>query len=108
MTVSSFEKRGRSTMSSSPTGNEISSELKIGVRAQVQGKVGVIRFVGTTHFQTGKWIGIELDDAQGKNSGVVQGKRYFDCKTNHGMFVRPSQVKVHQVKDDDTRKRKNI
>ncbi|KAG1147474.1 hypothetical protein G6F37_004057 [Rhizopus arrhizus] len=74
--------------------NDISAELKVGARAQTQGKVGTIRFVGTTSFQTGKWVGIELDEPQGKNSGVVQGKRYFDCRLNHGVFVRPSQVKV--------------
>ncbi|KAI8366905.1 CAP Gly-rich domain-containing protein, partial [Blakeslea trispora] len=69
-------------------------DLKAGQRVLVQGKTGVIRFVGTTSFQTGKWVGIELDEPQGKNSGVVQGKRYFDCRANHGVFVRPSQVKL--------------
>jgi dynactin 1 len=83
-----------SSPSSTNTNHDISSELKAGVRAQVQGKIGTIRFVGITSFQTGKWVGIELDDPHGKNSGVVQGKRYFECKTNHGVFVRPSQVKV--------------
>lgn len=80
---------------------EISSELKVGARAQVQGKIGLIRFVGTTSFQTGKWVGIELDEPQGKNSGVVQGKRYFECRTNHGVFVRPSQVKVLSEEGED-------
>lgn len=70
------------------------TELKAGVRVQVQGKTGTIRYAGTTSFQTGKWIGIELDEPTGKNSGVVQGKRYFDCRLNHGVFVRPSQVRV--------------
>lgn len=89
---------GTSSRNSSANSNNnmeaISSELKVGARAQVQGKVGLIQFVGTTSFQTGKWVGIELDDPQGKNSGVVQGKRYFECRANHGVFVRPSQVKV--------------
>ncbi|KAI8375955.1 CAP Gly-rich domain-containing protein [Radiomyces spectabilis] len=85
--------RRQSTAGSSYNGSELSSELKVGARVQVQGKSGTIRYAGTTSFQTGKWIGIELDDAQGKNSGVVQGKRYFDCKANHGVFVRPSQVR---------------
>jgi dynactin 1 len=83
-----------SSPSSTSNVEAISSELEVNARAQVQGKIGTIRFVGTTSFQTGKWVGIELDDPQGKNSGVVQGKRYFECKTNHGVFVRPSQVKV--------------
>ncbi|KAI8647404.1 CAP Gly-rich domain-containing protein, partial [Parasitella parasitica] len=55
---------------------------------------GTIRYVGTTSFQTGKWVGVELDEPLGKNSGVVQGKRYFDCKNNHGVFTRPANVKV--------------
>jgi dynactin 1 len=70
------------------------SELTVDARVEVQGKPGTVKFVGTTSFQTGKWVGIELDTPNGKNSGVVQGKRYFECRTNHGVFVRPSQVKA--------------
>ena len=105
--MSGFDpQRRRSIMSSSrnsspsSVNHDISSELKTGARAQVQGKIGTIKFVGTTSFQTGKWVGIELDEAQGKNSGVVQGKRYFECKTNHGVFVRPSQVKILAEQDE--------
>ncbi|ORZ19319.1 dynein associated protein-domain-containing protein [Absidia repens] len=85
-----------SSRNSSPHENstDLSSDLRPGTRIEVQNKIGTIRYVGTTSFQTGKWIGIELDDPLGKNSGVVQGKRYFDCRTNHGVFVRPSQVKI--------------
>lgn len=97
---------GTSSRNSSPSNNgsvdAISSELKVGARAQVQGKIGQIRFVGTTSFQTGKWVGIELEEPQGKNSGVVQGKRYFECRINHGVFVRPSQVKVLLEEESDT------
>ena len=32
----------------------------------------------------GAWVGLELDDAQGKNDGVVRGYRYFCCPPNHG------------------------
>ncbi|CAL1135370.1 unnamed protein product, partial [Cladocopium goreaui] len=35
-------------------------------------------------------VGLELDDAQGKNDGVVRGYRYFCCPPNHGLFVRPA------------------
>ncbi len=35
-----------------------------------------------------------LDDAKGKNNGVVQGKKYFNCPDNHGIFVRQSQITV--------------
>lgn len=94
---SSRQRLNSSISSPRNNNNDISAELKVGARTQTQGKVGYIRFVGTTSFQTGKWIGIELDEPLGKNSGVVQGKRYFECKLNHGVFVRPSQVKVIEV-----------
>ena len=44
------------------------------------------------HVLSGKWIGVVLDDAVGKNNGTVQGKKYFSCEENHGIFVRQSQV----------------
>ena len=40
----------------------------------------------------GKWIGVALDDAKGKNDGTVQGKTYFNCPEGHGIFVRQSQI----------------
>lgn len=42
----------------------------------------------------GAWIGIELDEPTGKNDGSVKGKRYFECKTNYGVFVRPERVEI--------------
>ncbi|RUP51157.1 CAP Gly-rich domain-containing protein [Jimgerdemannia flammicorona] len=86
--MSTLERRSSLTGASG-----LPAELKIGSRVEVQGKIGTIRFVGVTSFATGKWVGVELDDASGKNNGVVQGKRYFECKTNHGVFVRASQIK---------------
>ena len=56
------------------------------------GRRAIVRFVGTTHFADGDWIGIELDEATGKNDGAVQGERYFDCEQGYGMFIRPSAV----------------
>ena len=62
-------------------------ELSNGVKAAVQ-------FIGNTHFAPGDWIGIELEDASGKNDGAVQGQRYFDCPPGHGMFIRPSVLTI--------------
>lgn len=56
------------------------------------GRQATVRFVGDTHFAAGDWIGIELDDATGKNDGAVQGERYFDCEPGYGMFVRPPAI----------------
>ncbi|CAI2188050.1 11796_t:CDS:2, partial [Funneliformis geosporum] len=73
---------------------EPTSDLVVGARCDIQGKFGTIRFVGPTTFDTGKWVGVELDDPLGKNSGSQAGKHYFDCRQNHGVFVRPSQIKI--------------
>lgn len=56
------------------------------------GRHATIRFIGTTHFAPGDWIGIELDEPTGKNDGAVQGERYFDCEQGFGMFIRPTAV----------------
>ncbi|XP_069679025.1 dynactin subunit 1 isoform X4 [Periplaneta americana] len=68
--------------------------LRLNQRVEVTGKDvrGVVAYVGSTLFATGKWIGVILDEPKGKNNGTVQGKIYFQCKDNHGMFVRQSQL----------------
>ncbi|XP_071793613.1 dynactin subunit 1-like isoform X3 [Asterias amurensis] len=70
--------------------------VKIGSKVEITGKGlhGKVAFVGVTAFATGKWIGVVLDDAKGKNNGVVQGKKYFNCPDNYGIFVRQSQITV--------------
>lgn len=75
--------------------------VKVGSRVQVSGKdvLGTVAYIGTTQFSSGKWIGVVLDEQKGKNNGVVQGKRYFTCDENYGIFVRQSQIT--DVLDED-------
>ncbi len=40
------------------------------------------------------WIGIALDEPQGRNDGTLNGERHFECKAGHGVFVRPERVEV--------------
>ncbi|KAG5294564.1 p150 dynactin NUDM [Histoplasma ohiense] len=56
------------------------------------GRNAIIRFIGSTSFAPGDWIGVELGEPTGKNDGSVQGERYFDCEHGFGMFVRPAAV----------------
>ncbi|CAK9003620.1 unnamed protein product [Durusdinium trenchii] len=70
------------------------SEVELDKRVQtvIAGKtyLGTVRFSGKTQFAEGHWIGIELDEAVGKNDGSVQGSRYFSCPAQHGLFCRPN------------------
>jgi len=57
-----------------------------------ENRTATVLFVGQTLFATGDWIGVSFDEAIGKNDGAVQGKRYFQCQPNHGMFLRLSSI----------------
>ena len=72
----------------------MSTDPQLGSIVEIPVGQGVVRFSGTTSFAAGKWVGIELNDANGKNNGTIGGIAYFSCKPNYGVFVRPSQVKV--------------
>uniref|UniRef100_A0A7S1B106 CAP-Gly domain-containing protein n=1 Tax=Noctiluca scintillans TaxID=2966 RepID=A0A7S1B106_NOCSC len=54
---------------------------------------GSIRYIGTTDFSTGRWVGVELDEAIGKNDGSVKGVSYFRCPQQRGIFVRAAALK---------------
>ncbi|CAI6368272.1 unnamed protein product [Macrosiphum euphorbiae] len=74
-------------------------KLELGCRVELTGKnlQGKIAFIGQTHFETGTWVGIILDEPKGKNNGVVKNrqgvsKTYFECEESHGIFVRQSHL----------------
>jgi dynactin 1 len=73
-----------------------SVDIPIGAIVDIPLGRGVVRFFGTTSFSAGKWVGIELSGPIGKNDGSVKGVPYFSCPQNHGVFVKPSQVRVVQ------------
>ena len=70
--------------------------VRVGARVQIKDKDlrGTVAYVGLTEFAAGKWIGVALDEAKGKNNGSVQGKAYFQCDDKHGMFVRQTQILI--------------
>ncbi|KZP28675.1 hypothetical protein FIBSPDRAFT_908596 [Athelia psychrophila] len=77
-------------------------DIPVGSRCEVESsepglsKRGTVRFYGQTKFAKGEgvWVGVEYDEPMGKNDGSVQGDRYFTCRQNYGVFVRPDKVKV--------------
>lgn len=68
-------------------------------------QLGVLKYIGRTHFAEGEWCGIVLDEACGKNDGCVRGVRYFRCKNKHGIFVHSHKVRTA---DDITLSRLNL
>lgn len=65
--------------------------FKVGQKVQIaDGRVGIIRFIGGVSFKDGEWMGLELEEGEGKNDGSVRGERYFDCPPEHGLFIQPS------------------
>ena len=54
---------------------------------------GLVKFVGEIpSLPSGYWVGIMFDDKVGKNDGMLNGKRFFNCPAGHGGFLRPNKV----------------
>ena len=75
--------------------------MRVGDTVLYNGKVGTVRFAGTTEFKEGIWVGIELNEPVGKNDGSVLGVQYFKCPPKFGLFALPHKVqkiKVNKIK----------
>ncbi|CAK9112933.1 unnamed protein product [Durusdinium trenchii] len=87
----------RFSVAGDTTGGGAKLDLTVGdkVELAVSGKLasGVVRFLGTTDFAHGNWAGIRLDEPIGKNDGTVDGKFYFECERDHGLFARPDTMR---------------
>uniref|UniRef100_I3M140 CAP-Gly domain containing linker protein family member 4 n=1 Tax=Ictidomys tridecemlineatus TaxID=43179 RepID=I3M140_ICTTR len=86
----------RRSWSSTSTAGGLEGSVKLHRGSQVlltsSNEMGTVRYVGPTDFASGIWLGLELRSAKGKNDGAVGDKRYFTCKPNHGVLVRPGRV----------------
>ncbi|KAL7420492.1 hypothetical protein Q5752_004442 [Cryptotrichosporon argae] len=65
------------------------------VRVGSLGMEGTLRYIGTVDFRDGVWAGVELEGGfagKGKNDGTVEGRQYFECPANCGVFVVASKL----------------
>ncbi|KAF3701490.1 CAP-Gly domain-containing linker protein 3 Cytoplasmic linker protein 170-related 59 kDa protein [Channa argus] len=83
------------TAGSSPSGtSDGQANLHVGMQVLLSSanEMAFIRYLGTADFAPGLWLGLELRRPKGKNDGSVGGRRYFTCRPDHGVLVRPSRV----------------
>ena len=68
----------------------------INKRCMVEGYdcIGTIRFVGMHAHENVMRIGIELDEAIGKNNGIVRDHKYFECDNNKGLLTAARKVSL--------------
>ncbi|KAI8645462.1 hypothetical protein BD408DRAFT_411941 [Parasitella parasitica] len=50
--------------------------------------IGTVKYIGKVHFDTGEWLGIELDSRVGNTDGKIDDKRYFQTNLHCGIFVK--------------------
>lgn len=84
----------RLTRFSPHTGLAIGSRVRL--LPESDARRGTVSFTGLVPEipGIGAWIGVTLDEPTGKNDGSVKGKRYFECGSNCGVFVRPERCEA--------------
>jgi len=82
-------------MSSKETKRVNRMKLALEDKVELHGaREGIIRFIGEADFSNGVIYGLELvGGTLGDNSGVVDGKRYFETKENRGVFIKGSEIR---------------
>ncbi|KIK85026.1 hypothetical protein PAXRUDRAFT_35431 [Paxillus rubicundulus Ve08.2h10] len=70
------------------------------VRIESLGYEGILRYLGEIDGKLGMWAGVELSggfSGKGKNDGSVNGRRYFTCPSNCGVFVAATKLSAPTV-----------
>ncbi|XP_042181502.1 CAP-Gly domain-containing linker protein 4 isoform X1 [Oncorhynchus tshawytscha] len=85
---------GTTATTTTSSGSDASVRLHLGMQVLLSSanEMALIRYMGQADFAPGLWLGLELRTAKGKNDGQVGGRRYFTCRPDYGVLVRPSRV----------------
>ncbi|KAJ7733766.1 hypothetical protein DFH07DRAFT_928669 [Mycena maculata] len=85
--------------STSRAGNR-AFEVGDNVRIESLGYEGTLRYMGSIDGKPGLWAGVELAGGfagKGKNNGTVNGKQYFSCPPNCGVFIATTKLSAPTV-----------
>ena len=89
-----FRKKRSRPKPTADTERAEAAAFSVGQRVTTKsGKLATVRFVGPIEpLPAGFWVGVELDEATGRNDGEVKGVRLFTCDANRGAVARPSTL----------------
>ena len=76
---------------------DLAQSIAVGSRCEVPELElrGEVKFVGKVlDLGQGWFVGVKLDEPQGKNNGSFNGVVYFSCPNKYGIFARPSEINV--------------
>lgn len=93
LTNMSVQASNAHTLESLPDWVQLEAHVIVSTNS-IQNKPGYIKFIGNTKFAHGTWIGVELEQAFGKNDGSLKGVRYFRCAEDKGCFVRADKLSL--------------
>ncbi|CAO0796360.1 unnamed protein product [Mucor circinelloides] len=78
--------------STSDNSSDVQLDIVIGSKVKLFKRplpiIGTVKYIGKVHFDTGEWLGIELDSRVGNTDGKVDDKRYFQTNLHCGIFVK--------------------
>ncbi|PVD18298.1 hypothetical protein C0Q70_20847 [Pomacea canaliculata] len=58
---------------------------------------GTVMYKGCLATKHGDWVGIALDKPLGEHNGMFLGRRYFQCRDGHGIFVRADKIRFISI-----------
>eukprot|EP01083_Nonionella_stella_P063047 163875_1 len=61
------------------------------ISGKLKGSKGYVRYVGPVESKDIIYVGVELDEPNGKHDGKAKGKRYFKCRNRHG-YMAPHET----------------
>ncbi|XP_052218648.1 uncharacterized protein LOC127836200 [Dreissena polymorpha] len=71
--------------------------INVGQRVEVNigwGNIrGTVMYKGCLTGKQGDWVGVHLEDKVGNCDGMVNGRRYFQCPNDYGLFVRANRLR---------------